>query len=508
MPDPTRPSMGAGPRQLEVAVLVTLVVVLGASLPLLVHPWYDPTNDGSMYIATARALAAGQGYSYLGQPFVIRPPGFSCLIAPFLAWRGTDFAALNALVSVLGAVGILLFYAWGRTRLGPLLAGLMALVLWFNPGYQRLCNQVMSDVPGWTALLATLLFARRWRQAPTRPGTVLLGVAIALSSLLRSGNLLLLPALLVSEPLERIMGRTPEPWRRLVERLGVLLLSVVVVLAPWSLRNRWVAPPPPAEQTLLYSYGSGMWHTDMGDPRSPRVPLSEVAARIEVQGPRLLGTLGQRLGEGRPTGSDLALATAFLLALLAGALRTRDPGAILALGTVVVVAFYFGYAGRLLLPVYGLALPATLEGLRDLVARLLGQRAGTGVAALAALTLLGVDWHPREGWGEIRALHEAFQAEARAVSGRLGPEPAVLGAYRPWHHAVYLEREVWGLEQFVRRAGGDPSAVREPIERYGLDFLLLTPLGLPPSVQREERRLAAWVSKTLGVPDHGLVPVR
>jgi hypothetical protein len=42
-----------------------------------VHPWYDATNDGSMYIATARALLAGEGYSYLGSPFLIRPPGFS-----------------------------------------------------------------------------------------------------------------------------------------------------------------------------------------------------------------------------------------------------------------------------------------------------------------------------------------------------------------------------------------------------------------------------------------------
>lgn len=510
MTDPTRPTEGAGLRR---AALAVLALVLCVSLPLGVHPWYDPTNDGSMYVATARALAAGHGYSYLGSPFLIRPPGFSCLIAPLLAWRGTDFAALNALVSASGALGVLLFFLWARVRLGSLLALLAALVLWFNPGYQRLCNQVMSDVPGWTALVAVLLVARRWRLAPSPAGTVTLGVLLALSTYLRSGNLLLLPALVVSETLAQWTRRERAgSWGALCTRLGVLTLSVGLVLAPWSVRNRLVAPPPPAEQTLLYSYSSGMWHTDMGDPRSPRVPLREVAARIGVQGPRLLHTLGQRLGEGPATPVTLPVALALLVALGIGALRRREPEEWFALGTVVVVAFYFGYAGRLLLPVYALGLAAALEGLRDLGRRLAGARAGLGLAALAGVALLVADWHPRQGWEEVRVLHEAYRAQADAVRARLAREPrgdsAVLGAYRPWHHAVYLERDVWGLEQFVRRAGGDPSAAREPIERYGLDHLLLTPLGLPGSVQREERELAAWVARTFGVPDRGLVPLR
>ena len=36
-----------------------LGALLLASLPFLVHPWYDPVNDAAMYIATARSLAAG-----------------------------------------------------------------------------------------------------------------------------------------------------------------------------------------------------------------------------------------------------------------------------------------------------------------------------------------------------------------------------------------------------------------------------------------------------------------
>ena len=68
-----------------------LAFLLVASLFWLVHPWYeatDETNDASIYLLTAKALAAGEGYSYLGAPFTIRPPGFSALIAPWIAARG------------------------------------------------------------------------------------------------------------------------------------------------------------------------------------------------------------------------------------------------------------------------------------------------------------------------------------------------------------------------------------------------------------------------------------
>src|SRR5262245_58257028 len=167
--------------------------VLGAALVLgltrYVHPWYDPTNDGSMYIATARALAAGEGYRYLGEPFVIRPPGFPVLLAPLIAWRGTDFYAFHLLVAGMGALGGLGFHLLLRERLGLLLATVVPLVLWFNPAHLRLCNQVMSDVPGWALLVGCLWLARRSCARSAR-GAAVLGVAIGLGTLVRSGNLL------------------------------------------------------------------------------------------------------------------------------------------------------------------------------------------------------------------------------------------------------------------------------------------------------------------------------
>src|SRR5262245_48298415 len=262
-PDPVRARGREGWARHAAWVLVALVLAL--SLPGSVHSWYDPTNDGSMYIATARSLVAGEGYSYLGEPFRIRPPGFPCLIAPVIALRGTDFHALNLTVALWGALGVLAFHFLLRERLGLVLSVLAPLVLWFNPGYQRLCNQVMSDVPGWTLLVGCLWLAARSATRKSARLALVLGAAIGLASYVRSGNLLLVPALLAAELL-RSWGARAEPgaWVARARLGGALVLGAALVLLPWSIRNRAVAPPPPADQTLLYDYSTAMWHTDMG----------------------------------------------------------------------------------------------------------------------------------------------------------------------------------------------------------------------------------------------------
>jgi hypothetical protein len=429
------------------------------------------------------------------------------LLAPLLFWRGTDFFALNLFVSVWGALGVLLFQRWARARLGDLLATAAALVLWFNPGYQRLCTQVMSDVPGWTLLVGLFLCARAVARRPSWARLALLGVAIGLASLVRSGNLLFLPGLGAAFAARELFGRA--------SRLGIqqsslhalaLAAGCALVLAPWSLRNRVVAAPPPADQTLLYSYGSGMWHADMGDPNSPRVSWGEVLGRLPKQGKKLLWTLGERLGEGAGSAWTPWIAGALLLALLVALLRHRAAEEFLAFGTLALVAFYFGYAGRLLLPVFALAVVAVLELVRDGSGRVLGERAGTGLALVAALAWLGLDFRPREGWSEIEALHTAFARNAEQVQRNLPPE-ARLGAYRGWDHAVYLGRDVFNLENAVRR-DGLAAALPGMIEKYRLDTLLLTPLGLPEPVAREERAFAAEVVRRHGGRELGLVRVR
>ena len=93
------------------SALVILIAGTLASLPYRVHPYFDATVDASTYIVTARNLLAGEGYTYLGEPFILRPPGFSFLLLPVLALAGTDFFVLNFCVSLCGALAVVLLAA-------------------------------------------------------------------------------------------------------------------------------------------------------------------------------------------------------------------------------------------------------------------------------------------------------------------------------------------------------------------------------------------------------------
>ena len=125
----------------ERIAVVLFVCAMFAGLLVFVHTWFDPMSDAVIYIATAKSLLAGEGYSYLGDPFILRPPGFTLLLAPILAFAGTDFHLLNLCVALFGVAALVLAYLFWRPRLGPVLALCVAAMVWSNPAWQRRCSQ-------------------------------------------------------------------------------------------------------------------------------------------------------------------------------------------------------------------------------------------------------------------------------------------------------------------------------------------------------------------------------
>ena len=284
----------------EWIALAALIGVLLVSLVWFVHPWYDATNDGSMYIACARSILSGEGYAFLGEPFRIRPPGLSYLIAPVIAVVGTDFQALNLTISLFGVLGVVLLFVFQRERLGWPLALCVALLVWLNPGYQRSCNQVMSEMPGVALLLAALCIERWAVRAPGLKSRLLrellLGIAIAAAAYVRTVNVLLAPAIVAARVLRRPSAdEAGAGAARLGLRLVPAAAVAVLLMLPWSLRNAAAEPPPPADQTYLYSYSTGMWHADAGDPRSPRLSFQDVLERVPTQSLKTVEVLGSRM---------------------------------------------------------------------------------------------------------------------------------------------------------------------------------------------------------------------
>jgi hypothetical protein len=462
------------------------VAGLLASLLLFVHPWYDRTNDGSTYLITARALAAGEGYTYLGELFRVRPPGFSALLSLFVGGEGgTSFALLNGLVSLFGAAGVVLLYLHQRPYLGWVLALGTSIAVWLNPGYQRLCNQIMSDVPGLALLLACLLVERWASRRPSWRREIVLGLAIGVGAYGRSIAILLVPAILVARVLARLLREKGDRnWPAFVlRRLAVVAVSAWLVLVPWSVAKQRGAPPPPADQTLNYSISTAMWHEDPGDPGSPRHAAGEILERVPsrlrdvslVVGSRMQHRIPGSLPPEGPTALGRAALTLLMGAcLLTVLVRRRAPAEWLAVGVLLVVAVYFVFTDRLALPVFVFALAATVEVLGDLARRFAGTKAGTWVPAAALLLLIAVDFAPRHDWEAIRARHRELTALASAVEQALEPD-ARLAAGQGFHYGVYLERPVYNLMHAVRRAGR-LDAAEDIIDKYDLDTVVLSPL--------------------------------
>ncbi|HMB71632.1 MAG TPA: glycosyltransferase family 39 protein, partial [bacterium] len=424
---------------------VAAILVIGLiTLPWAVHPWYDPTPDGSLYLITAQSLLDVQGYTIFGEPFHLRPPGFTLFLVPVLA-AGGGFAAIHVLVSVLGILGLAALYSLQRTRIGGPLALAAAVILAVTPGFRILCNQVMSDVPGFALLMGCLLLERRVSRGSSVAGEILLGLCIGTAATVRTVVVLLLPAVLVSRVADRWLGGergTSEAafvWRR----LGVVTAAVIAAQLPWSLADRPGADDPPADQTARFSYSTGMWHEDEGDPTSRRLTLGEILReRVPERLTDIAGSFGSGLRADDFTPARGAAAAVFGLSLLWVLLKRRSPSDVFALGALTLLSVYFGYKPRLLLPVYALAVPAVLETARDLAGGLLRARAAGVVTGALALVWAAAVFTPRPGWVRVREAHEREAALAAEISARLQPDDRV-GASVGWDWSVYLDRPVW-----------------------------------------------------------------
>ncbi len=478
----TSPVHGGEPGWDRPSRLLFALLALGmlASLPFLVQPSYevsDETNDASMYILSAQALLEGEGYAYLGQPFIARPPGMSFLLAPILAWRGLDFAAMHTLVSLWGIAGVLCLFVWTRPRLGPWVSAALGLCLWLNPGYQHFSNEVMSDVPG-TALVLAILVAERWAaRHPALRRELCLGVLIGATTYVRTVGVLLLPAILAARALANARaGPARIPWPTFLrQRAALVSLACVLVMLPWSVRNTLVAPPPPADQNFIYSYWTGIFHADAGDPRSPVRPLAELATIFPERVRAIADLLGARLegrgGEGPSWILGLWLASCVALLLV----RHARSSEILFCLVGLVLVTYFGFRVRLGLPMYVIGLAAWAETHVALGARFFGLARARGAVTCALLALTALDFQPRKNWDVLEQEFGRQTAQARAFAERL-PADARLGARVGWHYALLLDRPVWSLRFAIDRSPKrNVAAMEDVIDRYDLNTLLVGP---------------------------------
>lgn len=464
---------------MERVVVGLFFVALAASLSFTVHPFYNGGADSALYVSTARSLVEGQGYSYLGMPFTLRPPGLSLLIAPLIAWRGVDFQAQHLLISSIGVLGVLAFYFWIRPRVGWMLALPTCLLLWVNPTYQGLCNKTMSDVPALALVLGCFLLDRWASREPSWRRELLLGLCVGLACYFRSAAILLLPSIALARILESPAPGSAWSWRGPLQRAAVSVGVGGAIALTWVGYSQLVTPADPADQTRLHSYLTYVLREDAGDPESEPRSVSELLSRPPKRIPLIVHGMGRRLTERALTLDTLpqvaargACATLLMGALLVALVRRRGTPEIFATASLLLLLVYV-IAPRLILPSYVVALAAGVELLRDGAARALGERRGT---ALLAVLLVALAWHDagqRKNLEKLESAHLGRVLYFAQLAQALPPD-ARIATYKAFMYNVFLDQPTFSLHRAIHREGVQ-EGLDLVIERYGVDTVVLSP---------------------------------
>jgi 4-amino-4-deoxy-L-arabinose transferase-like glycosyltransferase len=211
-------------------LLVALVVRLGF---VAVMPREILWPDGREYVEVAHSLLAGRGYGLQ----TVRPPGYPTFIAAVWALTGPHLIALRVVEAVLSVVTAALIGLLGMRGFGRS-AGLVAMtlaalhpVLAFLPATEYSESFVVLVCVG----AYTAFFAALNRPRGDTPAWVTAGALLGIAMLTRPNVVALVPGLLsgVAIALRRVR-------RRIVRPVLLVLVTMALVVTPWTVRNHRV----------------------------------------------------------------------------------------------------------------------------------------------------------------------------------------------------------------------------------------------------------------------------
>ncbi|HEY2053027.1 MAG TPA: glycosyltransferase family 39 protein [Solirubrobacterales bacterium] len=291
--------------------IAALVAILLLGVGLRVGEAWDgraPVFDAAAYAAIARNLDEGNGFTVgakATQPSTDYSPGLPLFVAGIYKVTGGVHERLARLVlALIGALAPPFAYLLARRLAGrvggrTVVAGLIAaLVVAIYPATIEYTGMLMTE-PLAATLLAGALLAILWAgdgDSPWRwllPGLTLGALALVRPEYLAIGALL---ALLIF-----LRQRLHMQWRRALLAAAIVVLGIVVVVAPWTVRNaialdRFVTVSTGGGQVLY----AGTYLPSDGNPE--RVGAAVVAEHPELFGPHAVEKLRleqilARLGE-------------------------------------------------------------------------------------------------------------------------------------------------------------------------------------------------------------------
>jgi 4-amino-4-deoxy-L-arabinose transferase-like glycosyltransferase len=222
--------------------LGVLVAILLLGLGLRVgYAWEgrEPVYDAQAYAKIAANFEQGDGFTTgagATQPSSNYSPGLPLAVAGVYAVTGVDERAARVVLALVGSLAVLFAYLIGR-RLGGPLAGLIgAGALAVYPALLEYQGMLMGEPLAATLLSAAVLsmfWARSARPKITARRWLVPGVLFGALALVRPEYLAV--ALLLSLVLFATEAR--DDWREALLQAAILFAGVVVVIAPWTIRN-------------------------------------------------------------------------------------------------------------------------------------------------------------------------------------------------------------------------------------------------------------------------------
>lgn len=254
-------------------ILGLLAVYLLFSI-LLFDPKPFVGGDNAAYVHLSRALASGRGLVELWtpeqRPHTQYPFGFPLLLAP-ISLLGLPYVWYKIVPWLAGLAGIVFAWLFFRKR-NAVAALAMALLTAVNVHYLEYGHWVLSELPFLAGLMLTLLLLQRWEDTQKWPWFLGMVLATACCIHLRSAGQALLAAIFLY-----LLFKRKYRWA------AIFLVSGIVLVMPWSWRNRHFG--------MAGGYLDQFLMRDPYQPELGRAALSEMALRIWINLKLYLGTI-------------------------------------------------------------------------------------------------------------------------------------------------------------------------------------------------------------------------
>ena len=243
---------------------------------------FDTTREMGFEMGQlAASLASGSGYSLNGEPSAWMAPLFPALLWLVFETFGIYSTAsaisiftLQAVVSSLSAVAI---YVLGK-KMFSAKVGFAAGALWvihfgaINYSIRRIWASSFTAL-GLVLIVLATLWVRDDRKSPER--SVVLGLIIGITALFEPVVLVLVPFIILW-----LIFEAPNTSRFSISSLGLMFLTMVLVVVPWTIRNMTVFERP---ILIKSTFGTNLWQGN-----NPYVEEAGVGIRsLETLGPHI-----------------------------------------------------------------------------------------------------------------------------------------------------------------------------------------------------------------------------